>query len=191
MDRLDDNAAGVLRDQLLKSTDVVQFPDVHVRDQRLEWLLVLGIARDAERAHAASVERVLEAHDVVLCARVLAAAAFRPNGLSIAARHFECALVRFRSRISEEHLDTLTARGFPVLKSQATPRTRELHQRFSQLGCPLVVVYIARVDKFTRFLADDLHDNKNRLASLFTIDFQGMGEKTSMANNCRARSGRQ
>lgn len=96
-------------------------------DQRLERLLVLGIACDTEGAHATSVERVLEAYDVVLGARIFAAPILCPDSLSITARHLQRALVRFGSRIGKEHFKAPTIGGHSIMVSQAALGTCELY----------------------------------------------------------------
>ena len=95
LDGLHDDAAGVLRNQVMNPRFVVVVSVTEPGDHRLEWLLILGIRRCGQTTHRAAVETVVEAYDFVFCAIGLA-------GFADFAAEFKGGFVCFGAGVADE-----------------------------------------------------------------------------------------
>ena len=95
LDRLDQEAGGVVVDRRQRAVEIVELDIVEARQQRLEPVAHLRLVGRADRAERAAVEGVREGDQLVLLRIAL--------GVMIAPRGLDRALDRLGARIGEEH----------------------------------------------------------------------------------------
>lgn len=149
---LNDNRAGLFRDQIVDALLSVELSHPYARDQRHKGVLVLRIARHAQSTHASPMKGVLEANDFVLVARRVIAGLTRslcPPLLSNFARNLERAFVGLCARIREEDLGSIKRRRIVAFC--------KFYQEFCELSRVLVMVEVACVEQFSGLILQDLH----------------------------------
>ena len=133
---------------------VVARHEAHAFQHGIEILAVLGLAGEGERAHGASVERVVQRdHDALL----------RPaGGVTGSAHQLQRAFDGLGAAVGEERA-VQSGLGAELLGQQSLV---------------LVVVQVGNVDDLRRLLADDLHDARMGVAQ--RVDAQP-GEEVEVA----------
>lgn len=124
LDRLDDDTASVLRDQLVDAVNVVVGSVLASRHHGRERLLVFGVRGHAEGAHGTAMEGAVEAHNLVLGTVFLDAA-------TVLARELHSCLVRLASTVADE---------CPACVLHAARLSGLFHEKLAKRASPRVVV---------------------------------------------------
>ena len=93
MNNLDYDGASIFVDELFEGKLIAARSKVYARQQRFERLAILRLPRNGQRAESASVERMIEGHDLKLVWRDFPA---------VCPSHLQRGFHRFCSGVAEE-----------------------------------------------------------------------------------------
>lgn len=136
LDGLDDDGARLFRHERVDARHVIVRALPEAGHHGRKGLLVLWVVRRRQRAHGASVKRIVKRDDLGLAAR-------RVQHLADLARKLDGSLVGLGPGVAHKH---------PGRVVHAARRPRHVHQQLGQRAGPGVVVQVGRVDERLRLL---------------------------------------